>query len=95
MNRWKWIVAALLVLLPAAAWAEESKYRITSYNVCYTKLLRDSTARQYEQAVASQRLSRKHLTDATLYAPTSGYIAKRSIEPGDTTAPGQPRNNFV
>jgi len=50
----------------------------------------DSTARQYEQAVASQRLSRKHLTDATLYAPTSGYIAKRSIEPGDTTAPGQP-----
>jgi len=28
----------------------------------------DSTARQYEQAVASEKLSRKHLTDATLCA---------------------------
>jgi RND family efflux transporter MFP subunit len=50
----------------------------------------DSTARQYEQAVASEKLSRKHLTDATLYAPTSGYIAKRLIEPGDTASVGQP-----
>lgn len=50
----------------------------------------DSTARQYDQAVASEKLSRKHLTDATLYAPTSGYIAKRLIEPGDTAAQGHP-----
>jgi RND family efflux transporter MFP subunit len=50
----------------------------------------DSTARQYEQAVASEKLSRKHLTDATLYAPASGYIAKRSIEPGDTASAGRP-----
>jgi RND family efflux transporter MFP subunit len=50
----------------------------------------DSTGRQYEQAVASEKLSRKHLTDATLYAPTSGYISKRSIEPGDTASVGQP-----
>ena len=50
----------------------------------------DSTARQYEQAVASEKLSRKHLTDATLYAPTSGYIAKRSIEPGNTAVQGHP-----
>jgi RND family efflux transporter MFP subunit len=50
----------------------------------------DSTAQQYEQAVASEKLSRKHLTDATLSAPTSGYIAKRSIEPGDTAAQGHP-----
>ena len=49
----------------------------------------DSARQQYEQAVASEKLSRKHLTDATLYAPTSGYIAKRSIEPGDTAAPGR------
>ena len=49
----------------------------------------DSAKQQYEQAVASEKLSRKRLTDGTLCAPTSGYIAKRSIEPGDTAAPGR------
>lgn len=49
----------------------------------------DSARQQYEQAAASEKLSRKHLTDGTLYAPTSGYIAKRSIEPGDTASPGR------
>ena len=49
----------------------------------------DSARQQYEQAVASEKLSRKHLTDGTLCAPTSGYIAKRSIEPGDTASPGR------
>jgi RND family efflux transporter MFP subunit len=50
----------------------------------------DSTARQYEQAVAAENLSRKHFTDATLYSPTSGYISKRLVEPGDTAAQGRP-----
>jgi membrane fusion protein (multidrug efflux system) len=50
----------------------------------------DSAAQQYEQAVASEKLTRKRLTDATLYAPTSGYIAKRLIEPGVTAAQGVP-----
>jgi RND family efflux transporter MFP subunit len=50
----------------------------------------DSTARQYEQAVAAEKLSRKHFTDATLHSPSSGYIAKRMIEPGDTASVGQP-----
>jgi RND family efflux transporter MFP subunit len=50
----------------------------------------DSAVQQYEQAVASEKLSRKRLTDATLYAPTSGHIAKRLIEPGDTAAQGHP-----
>jgi membrane fusion protein (multidrug efflux system) len=49
----------------------------------------DSARQQYEQAVASEKLSRKHLTDGTLCAPTSGYIAKRSIEPGETASPGR------
>ena len=49
----------------------------------------DSAMQQYEQAIASEKLSRKRLTDATLYAPTSGYIAKRSIEPGDTASAGR------
>src|SRR5512135_1849656 len=50
----------------------------------------DSAAQQYEQAAASEKLSRKRLTDGTLCAPTSGYIAKRLIEPGDTAAQGHP-----
>lgn len=50
----------------------------------------DAAVQQNEQAVASEKLSRKRLTDATLHAPTSGYIAKRSIEPGDTAAAGHP-----
>ena len=50
----------------------------------------DSAAQQYEQAAASEKLARKRLTDGTLCAPTSGYIAKRLIEPGDTAAQGHP-----
>lgn len=50
----------------------------------------DSAARQHEQATATEGLFRKRLADATLYAPTSGYIAKRSIEPGDVAATGHP-----
>ena len=53
------------------------------------KAAHDSAKQQHEQAVASEKLSRKRLTDGTLHAPTSGYIAKRSIEPGDTAAPGR------
>lgn len=53
------------------------------------KAAHDSARQQYEQAIASEKLSRKRLTDGTLCAPTSGYIAKRSIEPGDTASPGR------
>lgn len=49
----------------------------------------DSARQQYEQLSASEKLSRKHLMDGTLCAPTSGYIAKRSVEPGDTASPGR------
>ncbi len=44
----------------------------------------------YNQAAAHLEVARKALSDATLCAPTSGYIAKRSIEPGDTASPGRP-----
>jgi RND family efflux transporter MFP subunit len=43
----------------------------------------------YNQAAAHLEIARKALSDATLCAPISGYIAKRSIEPGDTAAPGR------
>ena len=55
----------------------------------------DSAAQQYEQAVASEKLTRKRLTDATLYAPASGYIAKRYIEVGDTASPARPAFEIV
>jgi len=44
----------------------------------------------YNQAAAHLEVARKALSDATLCAPLSGYIAKRSIEPGDTAVPGRP-----
>lgn len=44
----------------------------------------------YNQAAANLDVARKALSDATLCAPMDGYIAKRSIEPGDTAAAGRP-----
>jgi RND family efflux transporter MFP subunit len=49
----------------------------------------DSAEQQYNQAAASERLSRKHLADATLCAPVSGFISKRSVEPGDDASSGR------
>ena len=50
----------------------------------------DATNQQYEMAVSSEKLFRKHLSDATLCAPVSGFISKRSTEPGDTATQGRP-----
>jgi multidrug efflux pump subunit AcrA (membrane-fusion protein) len=44
----------------------------------------------HNQAAAQLEVARKALSDATLGAPMDGYIAKRSIEPGDTASPGHP-----
>jgi RND family efflux transporter MFP subunit len=55
----------------------------------------DSSAQQHEQAVASEKLTRKRLTDATLHAPASGYISKRNIEVGDTASPARPAFEIV
>jgi RND family efflux transporter MFP subunit len=50
----------------------------------------ESAGRLYDQAVAMERLSKKHLADATLCSPVSGFISKRSVEPGDTVPVGRP-----
>lgn len=50
----------------------------------------DSAAQQYQQALASEKLARKRLADATLRAPLNGYVSRRSVEPGQLAAPGQP-----
>jgi multidrug efflux pump subunit AcrA (membrane-fusion protein) len=44
----------------------------------------------YDQADANLQVSAKALSDATLQAPISGYIAKRSIETGDRASAGRP-----
>lgn len=44
----------------------------------------------YNQSATHLEIVRKALSDTTLCAPTDGYIAKRSIEPGDTAAAGRP-----
>ena len=45
---------------------------------------------QLAQAAANEKLSQKHLTDASLYAPVNGFVSKRAIEPGETASPGRP-----
>ena len=47
------------------------------------------------QAVANLRIARKALSDTTLCAPASGYIAKRYIEVGDTASPARPAFEIV
>lgn len=42
----------------------------------------------YRRAVAQLATARKALSDTTLAAPESGYLAKRSIEPGETASRG-------
>ncbi len=44
----------------------------------------------YDQADAQLQIAAKAFSDATLYAPISGYISKRLIETGDTAAAGRP-----
>ena len=51
---------------------------------------KDLAKASYNQAAAHLEVVRKALSDATLCAPMDGYIAKRSIEAGDTASPGRP-----
>lgn len=53
------------------------------------KAASDSAARQMEQALSAEKLARKRLADATLISPVSGFVAKRSVEPGQMANPGQ------
>ena len=49
-----------------------------------------SAQQQVDQAIANQKLARKRLRDASLYAPADGFISRRAIEPGQTASPGNP-----
>src|SRR5258708_5153886 len=41
-----------------------------------------------EQAESAERIARKRLSDSTLTAPISGFVAKRNIEEGAMASPG-------
>jgi RND family efflux transporter MFP subunit len=47
-----------------------------------------SAKQQVDQAIANEKLAQKHLSDASLFAPSDGFISRRSIEPGQTASPG-------
>lgn len=49
-----------------------------------------SARQQLDQATANEKLSQKRLRDTSLHAPVSGFISKRSIEPGETAGAGRP-----
>jgi membrane fusion protein (multidrug efflux system) len=51
---------------------------------------RDASREQLGQAVAGEAVARKNLSEATLVAPISGFIAKRLLEPGVMVGAGQP-----
>jgi membrane fusion protein (multidrug efflux system) len=51
---------------------------------------RDASHQQLQQAVASAGVAKKNLADAHLVAPISGFIARRTVEPGVMVIPGQP-----
>jgi multidrug efflux pump subunit AcrA (membrane-fusion protein) len=44
----------------------------------------------YNQAVAAESIARKHLEDATLRAPLSGFVSSRSLQIGEMASPGRP-----
>jgi RND family efflux transporter MFP subunit len=50
--------------------------------------LRDQ--QQVDLTIANQQIAKKHLSDASLYAPAAGFISRRSIEPGQFAKPGSP-----
>jgi len=50
----------------------------------------DLATAQEEQASANLAIARKNLDDATIYAPISGKISQRLLEPGEMGNPGMP-----
>jgi RND family efflux transporter MFP subunit len=50
----------------------------------------DLTDAQEDQAKATLGIANKDLADATIYAPVSGKVSRRLLEPGEMGDPGQP-----
>lgn len=45
---------------------------------------------QVRQALSAEKMAKKALADARLYAPFSGYVARKQAEAGQSVAPGVP-----
>jgi multidrug efflux pump subunit AcrA (membrane-fusion protein) len=43
-----------------------------------------------DQASAAERIARKHLEDATLRSPLTGFVSSRSVQVGEIASPGRP-----
>ncbi len=54
------------------------------------KAAREAAEQQLVQARANVRIHDKHLADTRLFAPVSGFISKRLVEPGQSVAAGIP-----
>ena len=48
-----------------------------------------------QQAKSMEAIARKNLEDCKLYAPQSGIISKRSVEPGENTLPNSPAFTLI
>lgn len=53
------------------------------------------TETQVKQAQAAEQIAKKGLTDTRLYAPFSGYVIKKNVEPGANVGLGVPVVNLV
>lgn len=53
------------------------------------------TETQVRQAKAQEQIAKKSLADTKLFAPFSGYIIKKNVEPGANVGPGIPVVNLV
>jgi len=50
---------------------------------------------QLEKAAAAERAAKKDMNDCNLYAPYTGIIGGRFIEPGNNVMPGSPAFNLI
>jgi RND family efflux transporter MFP subunit len=59
------------------------------------KAVADAAALKLDEARAAARIQQKRLTDTVLYAPVSGFVSRRLVEPGQTAAAGAPAFEIV
>jgi len=59
------------------------------------KAAADAAALKLDEARAAARIQQKRLTDTLLYAPVSGFVSRRLVEPGQTAAAGAPAFEIV
>lgn len=69
---------------------KESKYLQLQAAEKLTQAQVNLAAAQEDQAKAALTIAQKNLADATIYAPISGSVSARLLEPGEMGSPGMP-----